>query len=185
MLSCFVRGHTLEPSCVGHLGAWNNQPSTTGYDAQPLALSDRLSVFIPPEKILFWWVVLGTTQIPLYFYLLVWMRRGSYVMTGAGVPVAWHSSSSGLLIMTVLSVTSSAPSMKGGTTSVKHYAERYMHLDYQTDIYSHFRHKICYSTTMTVTDRGKSRNTSKQSHFFKGFVNYKVTVTSNFEMCIW
>lgn len=40
-------------------------------------------------------------------------------MTGAGVPVAWHSSSRGLLIITVLSVTSSAPSMTGGTRSGK------------------------------------------------------------------
>ena len=48
-------------------------------------------------------------------YLCVCMRCRSYVMTGGGVPVASHSSSKGLLSITVLSVTSSAPSRKGGT----------------------------------------------------------------------
>lgn len=51
----------------------------------------------------------------IHICLSVHMRWRSHVMTGAGVPVAWHSSSKGLLIITVLSVTSSAPSMKGGT----------------------------------------------------------------------
>lgn len=43
------------------------------------------------------------------------VRMTPYVMTGAGVPVDSHSSSTGLLIKTVRPVTSSAPSMKGGT----------------------------------------------------------------------
>lgn len=51
----------------------------------------------------------------MYICLCTWMRCRSYVMTGTGVPVASHSSSKGLLSITVLSVTSSAPSMKGGT----------------------------------------------------------------------
>lgn len=42
-------------------------------------------------------------------------KKSSYVIVGAGVPVAWHSSSSGVLIITVLRVTSSPPSIKGGT----------------------------------------------------------------------
>lgn len=41
--------------------------------------------------------------------------------TGAGVPVAWHSSSKGLLTITVLCVMRSAPSIKGGTRREKYF----------------------------------------------------------------
>lgn len=43
-------------------------------------------------------------------------QQVTHVTTGAGVPVAWHSSSKGPLIITVLCVITSAPSMKGGTS---------------------------------------------------------------------
>lgn len=55
----------------------------------------------------------------VYVCLQAHRRRRSYVITGAGAPVAWHSSSRGLLIITVLSVTSSPPSIKGGTRREK------------------------------------------------------------------
>lgn len=56
-----------------------------------------------------------TVNVCDHVCLFLSVAESSYVMTGAGVPVAWHSSSKGLLIITVVSVMSSAPSMKGGT----------------------------------------------------------------------
>lgn len=115
MFSCLVGGHALEASRVGDLCARNNQPPTVGWHPQAFTLPDCFTIFIPPM-----WKnknVLQSECVLYSMFLSVHEGWDLYLIIGAGVPVAWHSSSRGLSMITVLSVTSSAPSMKGGTVS--------------------------------------------------------------------
>lgn len=113
-ISSFISRHTLKASRVRDLSSGNKQPLAVGRRPQPLTLLNSFSVFIPPgNKTGFEWVFKCTSDC--------FSKWTTHVTTGVGVPVARHSISKGLLIITVLCVITSAPSMKGGTRTEKKY----------------------------------------------------------------
>lgn len=118
MVSCIISGHTLKPSRVRDLSTRHDQPSSAGRHTQPFSVSDLFSILVPAEEKKTPAVtesVLTFTPGCVNLCVCVCLFCGSYVMTGGGVPVASHSSSRGVLRITLTFVTSSAPSTKGGT----------------------------------------------------------------------